>query len=534
MLFSSLEVKAKHSHKAPNPCTLSAGLMYRNNIHQRQFEDFDLPFGGKLRSDNRWVKMAKHIPWEQFDALYAKSLSGSGTGSPALAARVALGALIIKERLGTSDEETVEQIRENPYLQYFLGFKAYRDEQPFDPSMFVHFRKRITKEMLGRVNEQVVQKGLREAERIANRKKHPKDPEDSEVSEPPPKNKGKLLVDATCAPADITFPTDLKLLNDAREKSEKIIDILHKPFVGLQKKPRTCRKVARKKFLTAAKSKRLTTGKRRKALRSQLGYLRRNLKTIAEQSEQTSLLVLNRRQYKNLLVIHEIYSQQQKMFDDGVNRVDDRIVSLFQPHVRPIMRGKAGVKTEFGAKLSVSLVDGFTFVDRINWNNYNEAGDLKDQINAYRDRFGFYPASVHADKLYRNRDNRRFCKKWGIRLSGPALGRPPKNIDPEVKAQAHRDERVRVLIEGKFGQGKRRFTLGRIMSKLAATSETTISLIFLVMNIERWLKEVLFLLFLSTQSRLKDLFGRSATLMRPFQDNVDALHPTRPLLICMI
>jgi len=462
--------------------------------------------------------MAKWIPWEAFDGLYKKSLSGSKTGSPALSARVALGALIIKERLGTSDEETVEQIRENPYLQYFLDFKEYRDDEPFDPSMFVHFRKRISKEMIDQANEQVVAKALSE------KQKAEKEYDDTDPPGPAPKNKGKLLLDATCAPADITFPTDLKILNSAREKSEEIIDIFHRPFVGWLKKPRTYRRVARKKYLAAAKSKRLTKGKRRKALRSQLGYLRRNLRTIEAQSRQTSLFMLNRRQYKNLLVIHEIYRQQQWMYDHRVNRVDDRIVSLSQPHVRPIKRGKAGSKTEFGAKISVSLVEGFAFVDRISWDNYNEAGDLKSVIASYRSRFGFYPKSVHVDKIYRNRGNRQFCKKHGIRISGPALGRPPKQVDPVRKVLAKQDERERVLIEGKFGQGKRRFGLGRIMSKLSSTSETSIGLVFLVMNIERWLKAIHFSSFWGKESCLDCLFGFRGVILSHLKKKAAAVH----------
>ena len=138
--------------------------------------------------------------------------------------RVALGALIIKERLGTSDEETVEQIRDNPYLQYFLGFKEFSDDPPFHSSMFVHFRKRITRKMVGEINE-----------KIAQREEQAEGSDDTDDSSGTPhKNKGKLLVDATCAPADITFSTDLKLRNKAREKSEEIIDILHKPFIGIR------------------------------------------------------------------------------------------------------------------------------------------------------------------------------------------------------------------------------------------------------------------------------------------------------------
>ena len=107
------------------------------------------------------------------------------------------------------------------------------------------------------------------------------------------------------------------------------------------------------------------------------------------------------------------------MYDHRASRIDDRIVSVSQPHVRPIKRGKAGASTEFGAKVSASLVNGFSFVDRISWDAYNEAGDLIGQIEAYLKRFGYYPASVHADQIYRTRCNRKYCTEHGIRLSGP-------------------------------------------------------------------------------------------------------------------
>lgn len=472
--------------------------MYKHNSKQLEFEDFALPFNGGLRSDNRWVKIAKFIPWEEFELLYSQSLSDSQMGSPALSVRTAVGALIIKERLGTSDEETIEQIRENPYLQYFLGFKEYKDEAPFHPSMFVHFRKRIGKKTLAKINETITQKAF--AETMKRSEESSGNDKDDDPGSPGLKNKGKLIIDATCTPADITFPTDLKILNTAREKSEEVIDILHRPFKGKQKKPRTYRKKARKEFLSAAKSKKLSRSKRRKAIRKQLGYLRRNLKTIEKQSRQSSLTALSRKQYKNLLVIHEVYRQQKWMFDHHENRIADRIVSISQPHIRPIKRGKAGAETEFGAKISASLVEGFAFVDRISWDNYNETGDLKEQIESFRKRFGFYPESVHGDKIYRNRDNRKYCRKHGIRLSGPALGRPPKQIDKQQKKQARQDELERIPIEGKFGQAKRRFSLSKIMCKLAQTSETAIAVTFIVLNIERWLKAILFYQFFCRKS----------------------------------
>jgi transposase, IS5 family len=119
--------------------------------------------------------------------------------------RMALGALIIKEKLGISDRETVEQIRENPYLQYFIGQSSYSNELPFDPSLLVHFRQRISPNLINQVNERMVEK-MREITPVKPEKK-----KDSDGKNESP-NRGKLIIDATCAPADISYPTDLGLL----------------------------------------------------------------------------------------------------------------------------------------------------------------------------------------------------------------------------------------------------------------------------------------------------------------------------------
>ena len=482
--------------------------MYRHNENQLQFESFYLPFGGKL--DNRWVTLAKRIPWEEIEDLYASSLSGTGKGAPAFSVRIAFGALIIKEKLGLSDEETVEQIRENPYLQYFLGLKEYEDKVHFHPTMFVHFRKRFPEEILNRINELIAMKGIAAT---AKEPEEDSDSDDDNPSGPGTENKGKLLVDATCAPEDINYPTDLKLLNKAREKSEQIIDTLHKAMPKGTRKPRTYRQKARKNFLKVSKSRKVRQKTLRKAIRRQLGYLWRNLRSIEKQCQIVSLSELSRRQYKTLLVISEIYRQQKWMYDHKIRRIDDRIVSINKPHVRPIKRGKAGADTEFGAKISAGVVDGFTFIHRISWDNYNESTDLIDQIEKYKDRFGFYPKSVHADKIYRTRDNLRYCKKHGIRLSGPKLGRPLKPTEQNKariaadKKLAHQDEIDRIAIEGRFGLGKRRYGLGRIMTKLDYTSKTAIIMSFLVMNLERWLKAIFLPLFHALNLLLRSLLS---------------------------
>jgi IS5 family transposase len=358
--------------------------------------------------------------------------------------------------------------------------------------MLVHFRKRINVELVNKINEKIVKISQEKTEKEI--KKKALSPEEKE--ELP--NKGKLILDATCAPADIRYPTDLGILNQARISTERIIDNLYKPLRGkLIKKPRTCRKIARKEYLKVAKKRKTSTKEIREAIGKQLKYIKKNLLHIEELIKVGSALEnLSKRQQNLLLTIKKVYEQQKQMWEKKTQSVPQRIVSLTQPHIRPIVRGKAGNPTEFGAKLSVSCVDNYIFLDRISWENFNESGDLKTQVEKFKKTYGYYPESVHVDKIYRTRENLAWCKERGIRISGPKLGRPPKNVSKQDKKQAQDDERFRNAIEGKFGQAKRRFSLNLVMTKLPETSETSIAITFLVVNLSRLLRQFLSL-FLS-------------------------------------
>jgi len=465
--------------------------MYRKETKaQLSFADFYLPFSGKLNPGNRWVKLASFVPWEIFENKYAEQFSEAGIGAPAKSFRIALGSLLIKEKLNITDEETIEQIRENPYLQYFIGIEGYRDEIPFDSSMMVHFRKRITLTMLTEINEQI--------QEAYSKKKIQKESSIENTNTETPTHQGKLLVDATCTPADINYPTDLSLLNEAREKTEAIIDRLYKEHKGTEKKVRTYRIKARKEYLKVSKKRRKGEKELRRAIRKQLGYVKRNLLYIKELEKKTSFVFLSKNQYRNLLICNELYRQQELMHRKKDHQVEDRIVSISQPHVRPIVRGKAGAAVEFGAKLTISVVAGFTCIEKLSWDNYNEGIDLIEQIQKYKKRFGYFPESVHGDKIYQNRTNRKYCKENNIRMSGPQLGRPPKVKEElrEKKKITKQDEKDRIPVEGKFGNAKRKYGLNRIMAKRADTSETTIAIIILLLNLERILSGFLFI-FLS-------------------------------------
>lgn len=446
--------------------------MYRKQQYSIETpENLKNLFGGQLDEENRWIEMSKMIPWEEYEEEYAKNFT-ENKGAPAKSFRMALGALIIKEMLGISDRETVEQIKENSYLQYFIGMESYSSEAAFNASTMVHFRKKIGMELINKMNKEIV----KNVEDVVSEKKE---------------NEGKLLLDATCTPADIKYPTDIGILNEAREKTEKIIDKLYEEIKEKRKeKPRTYREVARKEYLAIAKKRRVSKKERRKGTKKQLGYIKRNLSHIEKMIEEGAKLEkLTKKEQEELVTIGKVYEQQLEMYEKKTNKVENRIVSVSQPHVRPIVRGKAGKAVEFGAKISASNVNGFVFLDKLSWDNYNESGDLQARIEEYKRETGCYPESVHVDKIYRTKANRAYCKERGIRMSGPPLGRPPKEVSKEKKKEARSDERVRNAIEGKFGQGKRRFSLGRVMAKLPETSETVIAMNFLVMNLSSLLQK---------------------------------------------
>ena len=116
-------------------------IRYRSQ-EQLTLAEFDWPFQTKLDEKNRWVKLSECIPWDELAAGYHQGLSDT-QGRPTKDARLVIGAVIIKHKLCLSDRETVAQIQENPYLQYFVGLPGYQMEAPFAPSLFVQIRKRM-------------------------------------------------------------------------------------------------------------------------------------------------------------------------------------------------------------------------------------------------------------------------------------------------------------------------------------------------------------------------------------------------------
>jgi len=441
---------------------------------QLSLDEFVLPFGGRLSSGNRWVKIAGQIPWEMIEDHYAESFRNEKPdGRKPVPARVAFGAIYIKEHENLTDERTVENIAENPYMQYFLGLKGFRAAPLFDPSLMVWFRKRFPAEFIAKINEE-----------IYRRNGPPKDPGGEGGG-----NDGILVLDATVAPADIRYPTDISLLNECRENTEKIIDEIWDKTNRQGHKTAYSRKNARKQFLNIIKKRRHKPGEIRDAIQEQLIYVQKNIETLEGLITEFRIRLKNKH-IARLITIQEVIKQQEEMLKGNKHTVENRIVSLRQPHVRPVVRGKAGRPVEFGQKLEFSVVNGFTFIDVQDWNNFNEGVTLIESAEKYKKRHGVYPEAVLADKIFRNRENFRFCKLNGIRLSGSGPGKFKTNNEG-YDEQTYRDNCDRNIVESRNGIVKRRYGLGLIMTRLMCTSETEAALNVLVMNIAHVMRVLL-------------------------------------------
>ena len=441
--------------------------------HQTKIDEFSSLHQLKLNPNNRWIQLSFILPWDQLVKIYSRKFN-AGFGAKAISPRIIIGALIVKHKLNLSDEETLQTISENPYMQFFLGLDDYAPELLFSPSLFVEIRKKLGQDTFQEFNELIMSSSLKSSS--------------TQNQDEQPVNKGKLKIDATVADQYIRYPNDLSLVNEGRVKTEKLIDEL---YILLKEefpvKPRTYRKVAHQRYLQEAKKKQKSAKSLRKAIRYLLNCVERNLRYIDEMLDkfQGIEFPLAHKYQKHLWIIHTLYDQQRKMYDEKSHTCSDRIVSISQPHVRPIVRGKQGKPVEFGSKLGLSLIDGYMTNETLSWDAYHESKDLQKQAETYKLLLGYFPELIQADKIYATNENRTWCKERNIRLTATPKGRPvPKTAAQKRKEKKEYAERNH--IEGRIGNAKQSFSLNQIKAKLKETSSTWIAVTLFVMNLSRF------------------------------------------------
>ncbi len=468
--------------------------------HQIKLDLFKHPFEVNLDKENRWVKLSAVIPWDKLAEIYSRKLQSS-TGRKSVNIRTVIAALIVKHKLRLDDRGTIEMIKENIYLQYFCGLEGFTTEAVFDPSLFVDIRKRLGGEEFEKFNRHIIEESEQRKPHQARIKRKlqtkdtTEDNSEEDSSEAPnqpdePKHRGTLKVDATVADQEIKYPNDVGLLNESRQQLERMINTLYDPTVD-GSRPRLYPRKARKEYLIFSKKRRKSRKEIRRGIKGQLQYLRRDLKVIDKMlGKKNRKQQLTEEDEQMLEVIKKIYEQQKYMYYNNTHSVNNRIVSLYQWWVRPIVRGKDKNKVEFGAKINVSEVNGFCRIDQFRWEAFNEGIFLKEQVENFKLIYGCYPKYLLADRIFLNRENRKYLKEKGIITTGKPLGRPPK-AQAQTPSERYRKKKKaaeRNHVEGKFGQGKRGYGLNNIKARLPETSESWINAIFLVMNITKLLK----------------------------------------------
>jgi hypothetical protein len=397
------------------------------------------PYGGKLNQENRWMKLSSLVPWELLEEIYRKYFSH--LGRPGKDSRLVNGLLIAKHLKNYSDEEVVEEFLENPYLQYFCGYDQFVVGKEIHSTTLCKMRRRVGEEYFGKFENEIIE--------VLKTKKLIK--------------MGQQQVDGTVFPVNITYPTDIGLL----EKSRRwVVDkIKHLRAVGnIKEKIRMYSRKAKQVYLSFSKKRQRTLAEVQRVKKQLIQYLRRNLKQLKDLLERGGEGVREIKDglQKKLGVIEEIYQQQWTMLKEKTHQIANRIVSIHRSHIRPIVRGKNGPKeVEFGPKCILSYVNGYAFLDEFGYDAYYEGDKLKNSLELHEKRFGEKPKEVITDRIFGTRDNRELLKELGIEGAFIPLGRRPKISESKLKQIKKRQKR-RGRMEGIIGYGKVKFGLERI------------------------------------------------------------------------
>ena len=459
-----------------------------------------------LSKSNRWVKLADNLPWDTIEKEYNKRLRNAHHGAGNKPARMVVGALIVKHVEGLSDEKTIQVIQENPYMQYLLGLPCFTEKPVFVPELFVLIRKRLDEKFFNMLT-------LMLAEADGSK------PKAEDTDDDGHEHGGTLKVDATCCDAEVRYPTDTNLLEDG----SRLIDRLLDKFCARHhiRKPQTHRVEARQAFISYTKKKRKSKKLIDKTKLVLLRCLQADIQIFLDflgRHASNLLECFSRHDHKCLQAAFKMFEQQKMMFEEGVRTCADRIISIYQPHLRPIVRGKAKAKVEFGAKTGVSIVNGYTYVDHLSWDAYNESSDLSLQTELYQQRFGILPKEVQADKIYLGKENRKYIREKHMDCFNHPLGRPPKeendvHLEDKKRAIGERNE-----VEATFGTSKRVYRANNIRAKLDETADTWIGACFFAKNVMKFLRGLLRLIFefLGQKPIMGQLYNNEVSLVPVF------------------
>jgi len=397
-------------------------MKYSHNSEQLAIFDFNGVLQIPLDQDNELVLMAKLVPWDELVDLVSTKYS-SKMGRKAKSIRMMLGLEILKRKYGLSDEDVVERFKTDFTFQYFCGFNSFVNEKDFlDASSMTIFRGRLDKELLEKIENLIAVRLIKHL---------------------PKKRRHSIITDSTCLPANVTYPTDTKLLSKVYDKLLKVgKEIGMKVIRGKRK----IKAFIRGFNLKRNKTKKEIASARKKLVRATKGLFKKMRNKVGKVANTV------------LEIAQKIIEQQDLRNKGKTNIIEDRIVSFHEPDVRPIKRGKDGNKCEFGKKVALSVIgEGIVVSVKIDNSNFDDREIVKASIEKHNVLTERDPTEIIMDRGGDSKKNHDELKERRIKDGVQRKGRQKDKPTRVQKRQRNR----RSVVEGKIGTAKHRYGLNR-------------------------------------------------------------------------
>ena len=422
----------------------------------------------KLDDNHELVKISKAIDWPALSDKLAKFYCPDN-GRPAKPSRAKVGLLILKHLYRLSDDDLVDLIKRDLYAQYLCDVSFGEAIKFIHSTTLVKFRKKIGLSGIKLIEEEVLN-SLKRTKLLKGR---------------------KLVCDTTVVPSNISYPTDISLLEKVRAKAVKYLEKAKQFGADTF---RTYKRTARKTFITYQKIRHHTIQSRRRTQKKILQFSKRNtaqLKNALEKISQKTDTSLNGikeevkeqflKEAKRFLATASNIVEQQKNIYKRLP-VKERIVSVHQPHLRPMVRGKYPVEVEFSPKILLNLKNNFLFLEYLSFNNTSDSQLLDISLKGYQERFGNTPTQLAADRGFWSKDNYRLAEN--LKIKKIAIENKGKSSYLKGKPFRERLRRLRCSIEAKISLSKRKYGLDRIRYTMPQGEEMWVRLGLMAMNLK--------------------------------------------------
>lgn len=410
-------------------------------------------FTDQIGRDLRWKKflttelgqLYQAIPFGELEQLFPVRLTKSKGRPPLMAIRGGIALQILKSYLGLSDAKLIERVNSDDFLQFFCGIRLDGRIWIHDKDYVGRWRRFLAKH----IDYDKFQMTLAQTWR------------------PYMNNTNVVMMDATCYESHLRFPTDVKLLWESCEQLWNLIDDRCKTLQ--LSKVRRKQKSILKAYRHYQKYKRKPKAMTLKIKRRLLHLLQKGINNWNDLASKYPLM-MSQKTFELVENIKLVYLQQQTKFDNPEAKIKNRIVSLYKPYIRPIVRGKEIKKTEFGAKVHSFQVDGITFIEHFSFDAFNEGIRLKNTVALAEDYFDKCK-QIGADRIYANNVNRRFCSKKGITTNFVRKGPKPKQATEQDHLRKILGSIRAYSMEGTFGNEKLHYNLLKIKAKTPQTEK---------------------------------------------------------------